>query len=187
MLSTVLTDTAAKMKEAVPVTQDVMMLKKKYDDEETLEELMFVLNDHDKSELERGRLMVEIMGPFQSTVVPKFIVFLAKKKRLMALKKVCTVYVQNLYFAQSIAPVKVTSSERLSEDQKDQIKAKMKDRIGVQDIKLVEEVDGALLAGFKVEWDFLDPEKLFCPSSSIDMSMKTHMNKMALTKGIVVQ
>ena len=43
-----------------------------------------------------------------------------------------------------------------------------------------------LLAGFKVEWDFLDPEKLYCPSSSIDMSMQTHLNKMALTKGIVV-
>jgi len=45
--------------------------------------------------------------------------------------------------------------------------------------------DGALLAGFKVEWDFLDPEKVHCPASSIDMSMRTHMDKVALAKGIV--
>jgi len=186
MLTKVLTDTATKMKEAVPLTQDVMMVKKKYDDEEVMDELLYILNDHATSQLTKGKQLIEIMGPFQSTVMPKFIVFLAKKKRLMAVRKVCIEYVKTLYFTQSIAPVKVTSADRLSEDQKNEIKAKMTARIGVQDVKLIEEVDGGLLAGFKVEWDFLDPEKLYCPSSSIDMSMQTHLNNMALTKGIVV-
>jgi len=186
MLSNVLTDTATKMNEAVPVAQDVIMVKKKYEDEQVLEELMFILNDHETSELSKGHQLVELLGPFQSTVVPKLIIFLAKKKRSKSLRKVCKEYVQSLYFAQSIAPVKVTAAEKLSQDQKDQITVRMKGKIGVQDIKLIEEIDGGLLAGFKVEWDFLDPEKLYCPSSSIDMSMKSHMNKMALTQGIVV-
>jgi len=187
MLTKVLTDTATKMKEAVPLTQDVMMIKRKYDDPEVLDELLYMLNDAASSEVTKGKQLTEILGPFQSTVMPKFIVFLAKKKRLLSVRKVCTEYVKTLYFTQSIAPVKVTSAERLSEDQKNEIKAKMTTRIGVQDVKLIEEVDGGLLAGFKVEWDFLDPEKLYCPSSSIDMSMQSHLNKMALTKGIVVE
>eukprot|EP00930_Biecheleria_cincta_P047574 TRINITY_DN32_c0_g2_i1.p1 TRINITY_DN32_c0_g2~~TRINITY_DN32_c0_g2_i1.p1 ORF type:complete len:255 (+),score=56.65 TRINITY_DN32_c0_g2_i1:91-855(+) len=186
-LSKVLTDAATKMKEAVPVTQDVMMIKKKYEDEDIKEELLYILNNYATSELDKGHLIKELMGPYQSTVMPKFIVFLAKKKRLMSLRKVCTEYVQTLYFTQSIAPVKVTAADKLSEEQKNEIKDRMKARLGVQDVKLVVVVDGGLLAGFKVEWGYLDPEKLYCPSSSIDLSMKSHMNKMALAKGIVVQ
>jgi len=186
LLTTVLTDTATKMKEAVPLTQDAMMLKKKYDDEDVKEELLFIMSDHSTTELEKGRQLVEIMGPFQSTVMPKFIIFLSKKKRMLSLRKICSEYVKRLYFTQSIAPVKVTSAEKLTEDQKNEIKAKMTAKIGVQDVKLLEEVDGGLLAGFVVEWNYLDPEKMHCPTESLDYSMKSHLDKMALAKGIVV-
>jgi len=186
LLTQVLTDTATKMKESVPLTQDAMMIKKKYDDEDVQEELLFVMSDHSTSELEKGRQLSEIMGPFQSTVMPKFIIFLSKKKRMLSLRKVCSEYVKRLYVAQSIAPVKVISAQKLTEDQKNAIKAKMTTKIGVQDVKLLEEVDGGLLAGFVVEWDYLDPEKVHCATQSLDYSMKSHLEKMALAKGIVV-
>eukprot|EP00930_Biecheleria_cincta_P047572 TRINITY_DN32_c0_g1_i1.p1 TRINITY_DN32_c0_g1~~TRINITY_DN32_c0_g1_i1.p1 ORF type:complete len:181 (+),score=32.83 TRINITY_DN32_c0_g1_i1:56-598(+) len=113
-LSKVLTDTGTKMKEAVPLTQDVMMVKKKFEDEEVKLELLYILNDHATSELDKGHQIKELMGPFQSTVMPKFIVFLAKRKRLLSLRKVCTEFVKTLYFTQSIAPVKVTAADKLS-------------------------------------------------------------------------
>merc|ERR1719277_2168887 len=113
--------------------------------------------------LTKAKKMVEIMGDFESTVVPKFIIFLAKKKRLQALPHLAEEYMTTLFETQKIEPVRVWVSQRLSEEQKEEIKEKMKAKTGATDIKLVEEVDNSLIGGFKLEWGFLDPELLVTP------------------------
>merc|ERR1719198_163033 len=91
--------------------------------------------------------MIKLFQPLESTVLPKFITFLAKKKRLLALKPLCLEYVTELYNMQEIVPVKVTSASRLSSAQIEAIKDKMKAKTGASDVKLVQAVDAGLLGG----------------------------------------
>merc|ERR1712218_118119 len=129
--------------------------------------------------------MIKLLEPFQSTVVPKFIIFLAKKKRLNSLKMVSKEFVNKLYDSQSIAPVKVTSAQRLTEDQIQALKEKMLEKTGTKDIKLILQVDASLNAGFTVEWGFPDPEDLGTPTDGIDLSLKTILERAALNKGVL--
>jgi len=180
-----LTDAAAKKGEPVLVTKDVMRLRMLFEDDDFLDELLYVNNEVGRSDLDRARDMIKLMQPLESTVLPKFVIFLAKKKRLMALKPICKEYVASLYFTNSIAPVKVRSAQPLSEEQKEAIKEKMKEKTGAADIKLVAEVDGSLLGGFVIEWGFVDPENLDTPSEGVDLSLQTILTKKALDNGVL--
>merc|ERR1719362_2792501 len=106
------------------------MLKAKFADEEFLDELQFVVNETSFREIDMAGGMIKLLEPFESSVVPKFIVFLAKKKRLMALKMIAQEFVSTLYDIQEIAPVKVTCAQRMTEDQMEGIKEKMKEKTG---------------------------------------------------------
>merc|ERR1719221_120393 len=128
--------------------------------------------------------MLKLLEPLQSTVVPKFVVFLAKKKRLMSLKVIAQEFVGQLYDQQSIAPVKVCA-ERLTEEQLEGIKEKMKEKTGASDIKMIVLVDPGLLGGFTVEWGFPDPEDLSTPTDGIDLSLKAVLAKAALNEGVL--
>merc|ERR1719151_397599 len=105
-----------------------MTLKNKFLDEEFLDELQFVVNETSFREMDRAQGLIKLLEPFQSSVVPKFIIFLAKKKRLMALKIIAQEFVSALYSSQSIAPVKVVCAQRLSDEQLEGIKEKMKEK-----------------------------------------------------------
>merc|ERR1711988_1409388 len=85
----------------------------------------------DVSEVEKAALLIKKLGPWESTVFPKFITFLAKKVRLDQLLGISESYVSTLYVQQSIAPVVVTSAEPLSDDQLATIMTKMQKKIGV--------------------------------------------------------
>ncbi|CAE8597629.1 unnamed protein product [Polarella glacialis] len=135
-----------------------MAIKSLMGDDEFLEKWVMITNDWDLDAVSLSKKLVETMGNMKSTVVPKFVTFLAKKKRLISLKKIVNQFVTTLYQQQSIAPVTVKSAQRLTEAQQASIKAKMKAKLGVQDIKLIQEVDASLLAGFFLEWGYVDPE-----------------------------
>jgi len=182
-----LTDAAEKKDEAVPVTKDVMKIRDKFEDEEFLDELQLLVNEPGLSLLDKARGTTKLLAPFESTVMEKFIVFLAKKKRLMALKPICREYVASLYFTQSIAPVVVRSAQRLTEEQAEAVKEKMKEKAGCSAVKLVNEVDGSLLAGFVIEWGFTDPENLVAPTEGIDLSLKRFLEKRAIDTGVLVE
>merc|ERR1712187_294655 len=102
-----LMDADAKTEEQVTVAQDMMNLKAKFSDEDFLDELQFIVNETSFREMDRAKGMIKLLEPFQSTIVPNFIVFLAKKKRLMSLKVIAQEFISKLYDIQSIAPVKV--------------------------------------------------------------------------------
>merc|ERR1711933_422870 len=171
--------------EDVTVAQDMMMLKNKFLDEDFLDELQFVVNETSFREMDRAKGLIKLVEPFQSTVVPKFIIFLAKKKRLMSLKVIAQEFVGKLYEAQSIAPVKVCCAQRLTEEQVEGIKEKMKEKTGASDIKLIIEVDSSLLGGFTVEWGFPDPEDLSTPTDGIDLSLQSILARAALNQGVL--
>jgi len=181
-----LIEAATKKGETVPVTKDMMKVKAMLKDEAFLDELSLVVNALGTTEVAKAQGMVKMLG-LQSTVVPKFIVFLAKKKRLVALKPLAEEYVNTLYSTQSIAPVRVTSAQRLTAEQAETIKQKMKVKTGAADIKLVQEVDAGLMGGFKVEYGFTDPEGLGTPTEGVDLSLKSFLEKSALSQGVVVQ
>merc|ERR1712039_1137322 len=107
----------------------------------------------------------------ESSVVPKFVTFLAKKKRLQALQPVVEEYMTSLYETQNIVPVRVRSAEPLTEEQKEAIKEKMKAKTGASDIKLVCQVDPNLLAGMTIEFGFTDPDVLGTPTEGADLSL----------------
>mmetsp|Transcript_11368 Transcript_11368/g.12545 ORF Transcript_11368/g.12545 Transcript_11368/m.12545 type:complete len:101 (-) Transcript_11368:172-474(-) len=94
-------------------------------------------------------------------------------------------YVQAMYFVQSITPVRVTSAQRLTEDQLAKIKQKMISKAGTKDVKLVAEVDENLIGGLTVEWGYTDPVQLYAPTHGVDLSLKNILNKRALEKGVV--
>lgn len=181
-----LSDAAEKKDEAVSVTKDVMMIREKYDDEDFLQELQYVNNEPSTTDLEKAQETVKLLAPFESTVMEKFVIFLAKKKRTMALKPICKEYIASLYFTQSILPVIVRSAARLSDKQAEAIKEKMKEKTGCSAIKLVNEVDGSMLAGFVVEWGFTDPENLVAPTQGIDLSLKSFLVEKAIDSGVMV-
>jgi len=185
-----LMDQAAKSGESVAVTKDVMRYKRVVEGEmmgtKELEEFYFKKNSlpelgtQDSKQIDMADLEIQYFGPWESTVFPKFIKFLAKKTRLPQLGAICQEYVSNLYVMQSIAPVVVTSAEKLSKQHAEAIKDKMRAKIGVNDIKLVQHVNPNLIAGFRVEWGFTDPELLDAGSEMIDMTFKATVQKAAL-------
>merc|ERR1719350_1441617 len=133
------------MGESVPVTKDVMKIRKYFGNEEWMEELSFVVNKPLSSDVTKARNMIKMMPDLESTVMPKFIVFLAKKRRLGALEQILDEYMSTLYETQNIVPVVVRTYVRLSDTQKDTIKEKMKAKTGASDIKLIEVIDNTLL------------------------------------------
>merc|ERR1719471_2176772 len=108
--------------------------------------------------IEKAQAMTEMMAPYESTVIPKFVVFLAKKGRLQGFPKIMEYLIASLYKSQKIVPVKVTSAFELSDDHKDKLIQKMKKRTGATDIKLHAVTDANIVSGLKVEWEFPDPE-----------------------------
>jgi F-type H+-transporting ATPase subunit delta len=180
-----LSEAAAQKGESVPVTKDIMKLKALYNNREFLDELGLVVNDPSFSLVEKAEEMLKLMQPLESTVVPKFVVFLAKRKRLQALKPVTQEYMETLYETQKIVPVRVTSATALTEEQKESIKAKMKAKTGATDIKLMCTVDDSLLAGLTISFNYVDQEKMEVPTEGIDFSMKSYLNAAALNEGVV--
>ena len=94
-------------------------------------------------------------------------------------------YVQSMYYKQSITPIRVTSAQRLTEDQLQKIGEKMKGKVGTTDVKLVAEVDPNLIGGLTLEWGYTDPVNLYAPTHGVDLSLKNILNKRALQKGVV--
>jgi F-type H+-transporting ATPase subunit delta len=180
-----LMDAAAKKSESVTVTKDVMRFKKLMEsmDEDMKFELTSLLNRPGISILEEAGIITENMGPWESTVFPKFITFLAKKRRLKQLKPLCEEYVQHLYARESIEPVTVFSAANLTGDQVDKIKVKMAEKLEVRDIKLIQKVDVSLLSGFKIEWGYTDPENPEVGAESIDLSLRSALEDAAVSAG----
>lgn len=90
-----------------------------------------------------------------------------------------------MYFNQSITPVTVKVAQRLTEQQMEKIKEKMKKKAGTRDIKLVVEVDPSLIGGLQLEWGYTDPQNRYAPSYGVDLSLKNILEKRALQKGVV--
>jgi len=177
---------AAEKGESVPVSKDVMKVKKAYDEDEDFLHEMLAQNTPDWTQVDKAKLIVELLSPLESTVMPKFLIFLAKKKRLCSLKKIVQQYVQTLYISQSVAPVKVISASILTEEQKDKIKAKMAKKLEVDDIKLICEYNNALLGGFQIEYGYTDPDRLKVPNNQIDISLKSFLDNAVVKEGVVI-
>ncbi|CAK9079424.1 unnamed protein product [Durusdinium trenchii] len=180
-----LMDAAIEKKEIVLVTDDVLKIKDQFLEEEWLEKLLLIQSNPKFSALQKATETVKILPKLKSTVMPKFIVFLAKKNRLRGLKRICLEYVQSMYFNQSITPVTVKVAQRLTEQQMEKIKEKMKKKAGTRDIKLVVEVDPSLIGGLQLEWGYTDPQNRYAPSYGVDLSLKNILEKRALQKGVV--
>ncbi|CAJ1389065.1 unnamed protein product [Effrenium voratum] len=178
-----LMNAAADKKEIVMVTDDVLAIKEKFKNREWLEQLLLVQSNPAFTSVEKARETVKLLKPLKSSVMPKFIVFLAKKHRLNGLKCIVLEYMQSMYFNQSITPVTVRSAQRLTEQQKDQIKEKMKQKAGTRDIKLITEIEPTLIGGLQLEWGYTDPEGRYAPTHGIDLSLKNILSKKALEKG----
>lgn len=180
-----LMDAAREKGEDVEVTKDVLMIKDKFKEEEWLDKLVTVQNDPRITEVQKAKKIVDLLMPLESTVMPKFIVFLAKKNRLNGIKVIMFEYVQSMYYKQSITPIRVTSAQRLTGDQLQKIEQKMKGKVGTTDVKLVAEVDPNLIGGLTLEWGYTDPVNLYAPTHGVDLSLKNILNKRALQKGVV--
>jgi len=178
-----LMDAAATSGESVAVTKDVMRYKTLM--ESMTDEMKFeITNANNKpgiTILERAGVIVNGMGPWESTVFPKYITFLAKKRRLKSLRAICEEYVSHLYHRESIEAVTVTSAARLTDEQVEKIKVKMAEKLEVRDIKLIQKVDNKLLSGFKIEWLYTDPENPAVGSESIDLSLKSALADAAVS------
>eukprot|EP00439_Symbiodinium_sp_Y106_P024971 s4802_g3.t1 len=187
----VLMDTSETTKEFVQVASDVMDVKDAFADAEFLDSLSLIQNNYNLTNVQKAEKIIELLKPegeaFQSSVMPKFIVFLGKKNRLRGLKEICNDFMQSLYFNQGIAPVIVRTAERLSEDQKARIKEKMCIKAECAEIKLIDQVDANLIAGFTITWGFVDPVRLEAPSHGIDLSLRRILNKGALQVGGLVE
>ena len=180
-----LMDAASEKGEDVAVTEDVLMIKDKFKDEEWLEKLVKIQNDPFLTDVKKADKINDLLKPMKSTLMPKFIVFLAKKGRLNGIKVMMFEYVQSMYWLQSITPVRVTSAQRLTEDQLAKVKEKMKSKVETKDVKLIPEVDPNLIGGLTLEWGYTDPVQLYAPSHGLDLSLKNILNKRALQKGVV--
>merc|ERR1712039_331888 len=181
-----LMDGAAKKEESVSVTKDVMKLKDAFKDEEFLDKLHASINIPYLTPLEKVAIIEESCGKMESTVLPAFLKFLAKKQRLQSLNKILKEYVQRIYFDQKITPVRCISADPLSDDQKTAIIAKMKERLGVADIKLLCVTDRSLLGGFKLEYGFTDPDTCNICSDGEDLSLRGFLEKSAVSEGVIV-
>jgi len=181
-----LRDAGAKKGEATAVMEDVLKIKDLYADDEFLEKLAFVNNDFNATNIDKANEILDLVKPLKSTVMPKFIMFLAKKMRLKGVKAIMLEYVQSGYFKESVSPVKITSAVRLTEAQKAQVIEKMKVKCETTNIKLIEEVDAGLVSGFKLEWGYLDPVNLEAPSFFVDKTLKSVLSQKALEEAGLV-
>jgi F-type H+-transporting ATPase subunit delta len=181
-----LMDAAKKKQQAVPVTKDVMKIRKKFGDPEFRTEYYVENNRPFTTDLQRAEIMKRMLKPLESDVTEKFITFLAKKRRLKGLPQIVEFYVNSLYREESIEPIVVTSAVKLSDEEKNIIKEKMKAKTGASEIKIIAKEDPALLGGFKVQWSFMDPDNLITPTKTEDLTLKNMMKRAALSQGIVV-
>jgi len=184
----VLAQAATRSGETVAVTQDVMRIKNLLKDEVYNAELIFIMADNcdiggNADMLTMGTKMLSKMGEMQSTVFPKFVIFLAKKKRLFQLRDVCLEYVSEMYKAEAIVPVTVFSAEALTDEQKENIKAKMIEKTNASDVKLVCQVDGGLLGGFMLEWGYVDAQNMEMPTEGVDLTFKSYLKRKAIADG----
>lgn len=180
-----LAQAAAKKGESVPVTKDLMKIKRLYKDMDWMDELMVVVDNPQLDAEGKAKGMAELMQPLESSVVPKFLTFLSKSRRLDALRYLADEYLATLYETQQIVAVSVASAQPLTEEQKETIKEKMKARTGASDIKLVCNVDSTLIAGLKISYNFVDQESMAVPTLGMDMTMKAYLEEAALRKGVV--
>lgn len=170
----------------VSYAKDMLKIKELYQSEDFQDSLFLVTNDYNLTAVEQAEALIKLVQPLQSSVVPKFIVFLAKKNRLRGLKAICLEYVQSLYYRQSITPVTVRVAQRLTADQLEKLKEKMREKADTDDVKIHMEVDANLIGGLQVEWGYNDPEALYAPSHGIDLSLRRILNQQALeTAGLV--
>eukprot|EP00439_Symbiodinium_sp_Y106_P086857 s122_g36.t1 len=158
-----LSDAAESKGEDVVATQDMLKIKQLYQSEDFQDSLFIVTNDYNLTAVEQAESLIKLVQP-QSSVVPKFIVFLAKKNRLRGLKAICLEYIQSLYHRQSITPVTVRVAQRLTAEQLEKLKEKMREKADTDDVKIHMEVDANLIGGLQVEWGYNDPEALYAPS-----------------------
>ncbi|CAE7384658.1 atpH [Symbiodinium microadriaticum] len=172
-----LSDAAESKGEDVAATQDMLKIKELYESEDFQDSLFLVTNDYNLTAVEQAEALIKLVQPLQSGVVPKFIVFLAKKNRLRGLKAICLEYVQSLYYRQSITPVTVRVAQRLTADQLEKLKEKMREKADTDDVKIHMEVDANLIGGLQVEWGYNDPEALYAPSHGIDLSLRRILNQ----------
>jgi len=178
---------ALKKEEIRAVTKDVMKAKSMMQDDEFMEnEVRCMINEAYLTEAQKAEGLCKLWGPLESTVFPKFMTFIAKKERLPMLTKVFDQYMKDQYSQQSIMPVRVVSAKRLSDAQKEKIIAKMKDKTGATDIKLVCEISSELVSGFTLEWGFTDPDVMKSPTAGLDMSVKSIVKRAAVKEGVPV-
>lgn len=177
---------SAQKDESVMVAKDVMKVKQLMSDRDFLDELQYVLNETGTTELTKAQGMIKLLQPLESTVFEKFVVFLAKKKRLAAVKPICQEFISTMYNNENIAPVVVRSAQRLSEEQIDSLKIKMREKTGCSDVKLIASVDASMVGGFVVEWGFPDPEDLSSPTEGVDLSLSNILRKKALNQGVLI-
>merc|ERR1711972_170146 len=163
-----------------------MNFRRKWSNEDLRETLTIIQNTPGSTWTEKAKATRETMSPFESNVFPAFMNLVAKKQRWTALPDITEFYMQQVYRAQSIEPVLVKSAEKLSEDQAESIKEKMKAKLGVSDIKLVTETDGSLVSGMTLAWGFQDPDNLKCPTQGLDLSFAKVLEKAALKEGVVI-
>mmetsp|Transcript_112929 Transcript_112929/g.358741 ORF Transcript_112929/g.358741 Transcript_112929/m.358741 type:complete len:271 (+) Transcript_112929:71-883(+) len=188
-----LVDAAAKKGESVPVTKDIMKVRKFYemilDDKlEGTQKYLDLINGQasvDMTDVGRAAEISSLMG-MESTVLPGFFRFLAKKRRFNGLSMIADFYMEELYKEQNIVPVRVTSAQSLTDEQRESIKNKMKKITGAADIKLVTSVNADLLGGFKIEYNFLDADNIRGPQEALDYSLKTVLQKAAVGQGVLL-
>merc|ERR1712217_585585 len=179
-------DAAKKQGEEVGVAQDMLKLKNSWMLPDFKAGLEKINTDPELDVVGKAKGLVELLQPMASKVAPKFIVFLAKKQRFWDLHKINKEFVRRLYANQSIAPVKIRVAQKLTEEQVEKVKEKMRKIVGVSDVKLIQEVDGSLLAGFEIEYLYEDPEATHEPSAGISLSLRNILDKMALSEGVDV-
>eukprot|EP00929_Paragymnodinium_shiwhaense_P053434 TRINITY_DN2673_c0_g1_i1.p2 TRINITY_DN2673_c0_g1~~TRINITY_DN2673_c0_g1_i1.p2 ORF type:complete len:299 (-),score=120.31 TRINITY_DN2673_c0_g1_i1:213-1109(-) len=184
--SDALADAAVKKEESRAVTQDVMKVKDMMDNEEFLEELKLFINEPFQTETVKADGIVKLLSPMESTVFPKYVKFLSKKKRLPMLTEVIDYYMKMQYKTQGIEPVRILTAQRLTDEQRANVIEKMKKKSGAADIKLIEEVRPELVAGMVIEWAFTDPDELTCPTEGIDLSLKNVVKRAAVKEGVPV-
>eukprot|EP00929_Paragymnodinium_shiwhaense_P114789 TRINITY_DN832_c0_g1_i1.p1 TRINITY_DN832_c0_g1~~TRINITY_DN832_c0_g1_i1.p1 ORF type:complete len:228 (+),score=92.15 TRINITY_DN832_c0_g1_i1:743-1426(+) len=184
--SDALADAAVKKEESVAVTEDVMKVKDMLEEEEFKEKLRLFINEPFLPEIEKATGLCKLFGELDSTVFPKYVMFLAKKKRLPMLKEVLDFYMKQQYKSQKIEPVRIRCAQRLTDEQQEKIKEKMKAKTGAENISLIIEVSNELVAGFVLEWGFTDPDTLTCPTEGLDLSMRNVVKRAAVKEGVPV-
>merc|ERR1712176_223473 len=109
---------------------------------------------------------MELVKPLESKVVPALLKFVAKKQRLLSIKKILKEYVQSIYWNQSITPVRCISADPLTDEQKAAITQKMAKKLGCADVKL--------------EYGFTDPDTLKYCSDGEDCTLRNFLERSAI-------